>query len=62
MPEDATSCKLGEKTVCPRCSHEFVPDENLLEESRIESEKGGSGELDAIVACPICGSKLKLKL
>jgi rubredoxin len=59
MPEEMKSCKLGEKTVCPRCNHAFVPDEELVEEQNKEKE-GGRDELNALISCPVCGAKMKL--
>lgn len=59
MADEIKSCKLGEKTVCPRCNHSFVPDEEMVEEKERERE-GGRDELNALISCPVCGSKMKL--
>ncbi|HPR41450.1 MAG TPA: hypothetical protein PK718_02750 [Candidatus Methanofastidiosa archaeon] len=53
------SCDIGKKVKCPRCSHEFTPDTDLLDE--YDQKKDKNEELNVLASCPICGNKTRLE-
>jgi len=57
--EEGKSCDLNRTVKCPRCTHEFKPDTELLEEYDRKKEK--NEDLNVLASCPICGNKTRLE-
>jgi len=56
--KEEKGCDINRTVKCPRCSHEFKPDSELLEE--YDTKKETHEELNVLASCPICGNKTRL--